>query len=227
MSANRKMPNAFRLAATLLLCGSATLLAGCSQEFASVDDVYVPVASDDRFPISVVDKPYKLTVSAKSGKLAADDMNRLASFARDARSKGASPVIVSYPSGSKKAAGVARQAAEMLRRQGVDQSMIRRATYNGKSDVVALSFTRRLAETKPCGDWSQDLSTNSKNESFPDAGCSIQNNLAAMAVNPDDFLDPRLSSPRPADARTTAIQNHQSGAWTNPANSAGAEIDGP
>jgi pilus assembly protein CpaD len=222
MTAHPKMPNAFRLAATLLLCGSATLLAGCSQEFASVDDTYVPAFSEERYPISVVDKPYKLTIPARTGKIANDDMNRLLSFARAAQGKGASPVIVSYPSGSRKAAAASQEAVIILRNQGVQPDKIRRATYNGKSDVVALSFTQRVAETKPCGDWSQGLSTHSKNEPSPNFTCANQSNLAAMVSNPDNFIEPSRPGSRDAAGQIPALQTYQSGTWTSSSNSGNA-----
>lgn len=225
MTAHRKMPNTFRLAATLVLCGSATLLAGCSQEFASVDDNYVAAFSEERYPISVVDKPFKLTIPARTGKVANDDMKRLVSFARAAQGKGASPVIVSYPSGSRKAAAASREAVIILRNQGVQPDMIRRATYNGKSDIVALSFTQRVAETKPCGNWPQNLGNVAKNEPWHDFTCSSQNNLAAMVTNPNNFIEPARTVRRDAAAQMPAVETYQSGAWTTPGNT-GSESGG-
>lgn len=219
-----KIPNALRFAATLLLCGPAVLLAGCSQEFASVDDIYVPVTSDERFPIQVTHKPFKLNVSASAGKLSNQDVNALVSFAQAARSNGASPVIVSYPSGSRKAKSVSREAVQVLRNQGLELGRIRSASYDGKSDVVNLSFTRKIAATEKCGDWSQDLSKNSKNEPYLNYGCFMQNNLAAMVVNPEDFVTPPATGPAPAVARSTALESYQSGEWTDQANSDAPEL---
>lgn len=226
MTNNRRMPKSVRLATTLLLCGKAALLAGCSQDFASVDDAYVPVLAEERFPIEVTDKPFKLSVSARAGNLANEDINRLQSFARAAQSDGASPVIVSYPSGSTKAKGVSQQAVQVLTSQGLDQSRIRTTIYTGKTDVVALSFTRKTASTKECGDWSENLANNAKNEPYPNYGCFLQNNLAAMVTNPEDFIAPATPGASTAASRTFAIERHQSGEWTSPANSDGADIIG-
>ena len=57
------------LISLLLLLAHIPLLAGCSQDFASVDDVYVPAMVEDRFPIEVAERPVKLNVSAGSGAL--------------------------------------------------------------------------------------------------------------------------------------------------------------
>jgi pilus assembly protein CpaD len=224
MTRHRKSPNVLRFAFTLVLCGPAVLLAGCSQEFAKFDDTYVPITSDERFPIEVTDRPVKLSVAAYAGKLANEDVNQLVSFARAAQSEGASPVIVSYPSGSKKARGVSQQAIQILQSKGLRQENIRSATYNGKSDVVNLSFTRKIAATKECGDWSEDLAKNPKNEPYPNYGCFLQNNLAAMVVNPEDFVAPPATGPGPAAPRAAAISSYQTGEWTDPSNSDGAEL---
>ncbi|MGL4440130.1 MAG: CpaD family pilus assembly lipoprotein, partial [Bosea sp. (in: a-proteobacteria)] len=147
MTSNENKSRNKSRAVALLLCMPVMLLAGCSQDFASIDDVHVPTSTEERFPIQVVEKPVKMTVSARSGKLPSDDVNRLVGFARAAKEDNSSPVTVTYPSGSTKARGVSQQAVKLLVSQGVPRSMIHAASYNGKSDVVSLSFTRRIAAT--------------------------------------------------------------------------------
>jgi pilus assembly protein CpaD len=193
-----------------------TLLAGCSQDFATPGDVYVPVMAHERFPIEVRDTPFKMTVSARSGKLSVEDASRLAGFAGDARSKNSSPVHVTYPSGSKKAGQVSQEAVRVLVSHGVPRSQIRTAAYTGKSDLVSLTFSRRTASTKPCGDWSQDVAINARNEPYPNYGCAIQNNMAAMVANPDDFERPREAGPSHAVGRMPGMQQYKTGEWSQP-----------
>jgi pilus assembly protein CpaD len=209
-------PVTTRIAAVMLLCISFTALSGCSQDFASVDDVYVPRSGQDRFPIQVVDMPVKMSISASSGKLPAEDVNRLSGFANAAREDRTTPVSVSYPSGSKRARDVSQQAVKVLMHQGVPRSMIHTSSYKGKSDVVSLSFTRRVAATKPCGDWSKNVAENSANEPYPNFGCTLQNNFAAMAANPEDFERPRTMGPAPAAGRMPGIGAYTSGEWMEP-----------
>jgi pilus assembly protein CpaD len=200
----------------LLLLAPVPLLAGCSQDFASVDDVYVPAMVEDRFPINVVERPVKLNVAAGSGALSAEDTRHLVSFARVAGQAGSSPVRVGYPASSAKARGVSQQAVRVLMAQGVPRSMIHVASYQGKSDLVSLSFTSKVAAMKPCGDWSKNIAANPENESPPDFGCSYQNNFAAMVANPDDFERPRTMGPATAASQMSAMDSYNSGRWSRP-----------
>jgi pilus biogenesis lipoprotein CpaD len=204
-----------RFASTLLLILPLTVLAGCSQDFASVDDVYVPALPEQRFPIGVVERPVKMTVPAVPGRLPAGELDRLAGFAKAARENATSPIAVTYPSGSHSARGVSQQAVKVLISQGVPRSRIQTASYHGKSDVVSLAFTRRVAATKPCGDWTRNVAVNERNEPYPDFACSYQSNFAAMAKNPQDFERPRAMGPTYAAGRMPAVESYQSGTWLN------------
>jgi pilus assembly protein CpaD len=157
-----------------------------------------------------------MTVAAGSGRLTPEDVNRLSGFARSVGSDRTTPVSVTYPSGSAKARDVAQQAVRLLTHQGVPRSMIHTASYKGKSDVVSLSFTRRVAATKPCGDWSKNLGENALNEPYPNFGCTLQNNFAAMASDPEDFERPRKMDPALASGQMPAMQKYNSGEWTVP-----------
>jgi len=211
-----KTPMPHNRLASLLLVLPLMLLGGCSQDFESVDDVYVPQMPEARFPIAVQDMPVKMTVPAKPGRLPPGEVSRLAGFAAVARQRTASPVTVSYPSGSAHARGVSQQAVKILLSNGVPRSRIHTASYSGKSDIVSLSFTHRVASTKPCGDWSANLANNPLNEPYPDFGCSVQQNIAAMVKNPDDFERARTMGPTYSKPLIPGVDNYQSGAWTDP-----------
>lgn len=211
MTSKKASPRVARRVARLLLIMPVILLAGCSQDFASHDDVYVPALPEQRFPIEVVERPVKITVPAQPGRLPSSEVNRLASFAKTARENGSSPISVTYPSGSATAREVSHQAVNILVREGVPRSRIHTASYTGKSDVVSLVFTRRIAATKPCGDWSENISMTPQNEPYPDHGCSTQNNFAAMVKNPEDFERPRTMGPNYAASRVGAVRSYQSG----------------
>jgi pilus assembly protein CpaD len=143
-------------------------------------------------------------------------VNQLSSFARVAGENRATPVSVTYPEGSVKARNVSQQAVRILVHQGIPGSMIHQASYKGKSDVVTLSFSRTVAATKECGDWSRNVANNPKNEPYPNYGCSLQNNFAAMAENPEDFERPRNEVPTQASGKIQALDRYQRGTWTEP-----------
>lgn len=204
-----------RALAVLLLVGS-TLLAGCSQEFTGIDDVYVPTRPEERFPIEVVEKPVKLTVSAASGKLGPAESDQIIGLAWQAKTRAITGVTVAYPAGSRHGRKVAAEVAALVAQQGVPRARIHTAAYNGKSDSVTMAFVVRVASTKECGDWSHNLANTYKNELFPNMGCAMQNNVAAMVSNPDDLLAPRASPPVRSAARDPAMDNYLSNDWTEP-----------
>jgi pilus assembly protein CpaD len=216
MTKTKRIHSRSRLAAAALVSIALTALTGCSQDFSSVDDVYVPRTGQDRFPIQVVDMPVKMSIPAGSGKLPAEAVNRLSSFARLAAQDRETPVSVTYPNGSVKARNVSQQAVRILVHQGIPRSMIHQTSYKGKSDVVTLSFSRTVAATKECGDWSRNVGNDPKNEPYPNYGCSLQTNFAAMADDPRDFERPRREIPDQASGKTSAMRRYQDGTWTTP-----------
>jgi len=181
-----------RALAVLLLVGS-TLLAGCSQEFTGIDDVYVPTRPEERFPIEVVEKPVKLTVSAASGKLGPAESDQIIGLAWQAKTQAITGVTVAYPAGSRHGRKVAAEVAALVAQQGVPRARIHTAAYNGKSDSVTMAFVVRVASTKECGDWSHNLANTYKNELFPNMGCAMQNNVAAMVCGLQDAGHEHLS----------------------------------
>ena len=70
---------------------------------------------------------------------------------------------------------------------------------------MQLTYIRSVAVTKECGDWSTDMADTSSNEPYPNFGCATQNNIAAMVVNPNDFVVPRPTTPALAATRTPGV----------------------
>ena len=64
---------------------------------------------------------------------------------------------------------------------------------------------KRVAVTEECGDWSENLAFNPDQRPYPNMGCAVQNNLAAMVANPEDFVKPRAMTPALASNRSAAI----------------------
>lgn len=207
-----------RLAATAILALASGALSGCSSDFASIDDVYVPASVAENNPIKVVDRPVKLTVSATSNGIEASDVSNVKDFARSAASSSAK-VTVAYPSGSSKARRSAAQAAGILSRQGVAHAAISMTPYEGSSNSVTLSFTTKMAVTKPCGSWDRNMRGNQFNEPDPNLGCSNQQNVAAMVSNPEDLQHSRTMSPASSAAQGAALKDYYDGSWAEPSGS--------
>lgn len=194
-----------RRSGAVLALMSVVLLAGCRMDDAVLDDNYEPASYQERYPIRVAEAPVKMNISAGAGTLRADQMNSVIGFANDARNNASSHISVRWASGSSKARAVAQEAVAVMIDQGVPQAMIRTGSYRGSTANVSLAFMRKVAVTKECGDWSDNLAGNQYNEDYRNYGCATQNNLAAMASNPEDFETPRAMSPAPAAPRMRGV----------------------
>lgn len=214
-SKSRKGAGGYLMLAVMAL-GGAVLLAGCSQDQAGFQDVYTPVSTGERFPIDVVERPIGLKVPAGAGRLSASDANKIASLAAVANRPASSAVTISYAADSRYGGKVAAQAASILAREGVASARVRTTAFKGKQETVTLGLVTKVAGTKPCGDWSENLANNFANKPYPNMGCAMQNNMAAMISNPEDLLHPRGMPPVQSAAQSKPMENYLANEWTKP-----------
>ncbi len=201
-SATRK----FHLAA--LMTGVA-LLAGCTAGSLEMDDTYTGSTYSERYPIKVAKAPMKLEIASSRGGLQASQINAIVSFARSANMASASRISLRRPSGGGASAGIAREVYKLMVQNGVDPRNISQGTYRGSgSSPVLIAYTRVVAVTKECGDWSTDLANTPNNEPYSNFGCSVQQNTAAMVQNPADFEVPQPVDPAYAVTRMPAMRNY-------------------
>lgn len=214
-----------RLGSLAAVCASL-LLSGCVYDDPVFEDNYKPASVTDRYPIRVEKAPVKVGLKTPSGSLSAEQMDAVRNFATDARRTASSRISVRWPSGS----GASRQAAQAVGQALVDQglppSMIALGSYPGGSqEPIKLSFERKIAVTKECGDWSDNLASSYSNRPYRNFGCATQQNIAAMVANPEDFEQPRASSPVLAGNRTQVmtifVQNSTAGDYFTLTGSAG------
>ncbi|MEI8178296.1 CpaD family pilus assembly lipoprotein [Aestuariivirga sp.] len=205
-----------RLATVTLLALTAALSFGCSSDLASIDDTYVPASVDENFPIRVVEKPVKLKLDVADGRLYPADVSEVAAFGRQAALRASTPVTVAYSAGSSMARQGAGHAAEILARQGLARQFILITPHDGKESSITLAYATKATETKPCGDWSENMRANQFNESGPNFGCAFQKNVAAMIASPEDLRTPRSMTPAASAAQTSALTGYYTGRWTTP-----------
>lgn len=191
------------------------ILAGCSSELASVDDTYVPASVEENFPINVVETPVRVTLQTTSSGLRSNDAPEVARFGREAAARGATPIIIYYSSAGRSGQLAANQAKTILNQQGVPRDAVHLVS-GGKANALTLSFSKKTAETKPCGAWTENLRPNQFNESGTAFGCAVQQNTAAMVASPEDFEGAR---PMPASrnaSQVPALKRYTDGTWTTP-----------
>ena len=199
------MPAASKMSAILLIAMSSAL-AACSNGELALDDTYVPTTHYERYPIEVTSGPVRMEVSSRHGTLQSSQINAIAGFSRSAGSSGSSKITVLRPSAGGASGKVARQVYQVLVQSGISPGMISQKTYPGPAKgPVQITYIRSVAVTKECGDWSSDMSDTSSNEPYSNYGCSTQNNIAAMVVNPNDLVVPRQTTPALAATRTPGV----------------------
>lgn len=199
------MPAASKMSAILFIAMSSAL-AACSNGELALDDTYVPATHYERFPIEVTSGPVRMEVSSRHGTLQSSQINAIAGFSRSAGSSGSSKITVLRPSAGGASGKVARQVYQVLVQSGISPGMISQKTYPGPAKgSVQITYIRSVAVTKECGDWSSDMANTSSNEPYSNYGCSTQNNIAAMVVNPNDLVVPRQMTPALAATRTPGV----------------------
>ena len=199
------VPAASKMSAILFIAMSSTL-AACSNGELALDDTYVPVTHYERFPIEVTSGPVRMEISSRHGTLQSSQINAISGFSRSASSAGSSRITILRPSAGGASGKVARQTYQLLVQSGISPGMISQKTYPGPAKgPVQLTYIRSVAVTKECGDWSSDMADTSSNEPYSNNGCSTQNNIAAMVVNPNDLVVPRQTTPALAATRTPGV----------------------
>lgn len=195
------------LRVSLLAVCAGFLLAGCQIDDAILDDNYKPATFSERYPIRVEKVPVKMGVAAPGGTLKPDQVNGVIMFANDAKTAGLSHISVKWPTGNDRSRAAAEEMITILIDQGIPEDMIKVGSYPGSaSQPIQMSFMRKVAVTKECGDWSTNLARNPSNRDAPNFGCAFQHNIAAMVANPEDFERPRSMPPAMAQNRTAVMK---------------------
>ncbi len=186
------------------------LLAGCTTDFYDQRMAgYAPEMPDQVFPIEVARGKVNLRLPVVSGKLTETERLAVRKLAQQAASL-TTPVYVVRPAGSVKAEILAAQITSEMIGHGVDKARIIHSARGHKGEV-RISFRRKFAVTKECGDWSKPINETAMNRPYRDFGCSQQHNIAAQVDNPEDFQRPRVMTPPDADLRNLATSKYRKG----------------
>ena len=201
-------------------------LTACQHQMSGgIDDVYMPQMHYERHAIEVAKGTVKLQVPTASAKLTANEEESVRRFAQQANETNAGTVHVQRPAGGMVGNAVASRAAEILSQEGVAPHRIKHSSYKGGAHgPVTLSFSRKFAVTKECGDWSDNLSETSTNQNYTNFGCSQQHNMAAMIANPSDIETPRTSTSASATRRAKVFEKYINGEDTNSAQAAQSQV---
>jgi pilus assembly protein CpaD len=180
------------------------------------------VSVAERHPITVDSEVVSLTVATdlRSGALSDQDKASLRNFVSGFKTRGHGALNVSTPSygGGRSAQKTSTRVVRLIDEAGVPKSRIASASYaptDGQTGApIIISYVQYVASAGACGDWSDDLATSWSNAATPNFGCSTQNNIAAMLIDPHDLLAPRGMAPADANRRSTVLEQYRKGADT-------------
>ncbi|MEM8986552.1 MAG: CpaD family pilus assembly protein [Pseudomonadota bacterium] len=196
-------------------------LAACAPVFNGVEQ---SMTFQERHPISVDAQTMTMEITAEPGAfaLSAVDKARVRAFAGVYQEKGHGPLTLTFPSGSqnvKISVAYAAEVRQTLRDAGIPWSLIEGASYRAPGDsdqsTMFLSFTRYVASTAPCGDWSGDLAKSPRNTPWANFGCATQQNFAAMIADPRDLVEPTPTTPADAQRRAVVLEKYGAGEVTS------------
>jgi pilus assembly protein CpaD len=192
------------------LAGLAALgLVSCNTPPAS------PQASADvsaRYPINVAPSmsSLRLPLQRPGDQLDPNMSSQLETFVAEYRGHGVGALSISAPRNWE---DTSRQLADRVVGLGVAPNRILIGTNEQPQPgaEVTLTFIRYVAETKPCGDWSDDLAQTLQNRPMPNLGCATQQNIAAMVADPRDLMAPKPMTPGDTQRALTVLDKYRKG----------------
>jgi pilus assembly protein CpaD len=208
----------------LLLAGLATALAGCNT-FVSSDPTHgIPLAYQDRHPITVQEgqKSLVLFVGSGRGGLSPTQRAEVMAFAQNWKRDATGGVTIDRPVGGgndRAASDTVKETLSINGLAGIPRQGIGIRPYHphpGKSPTLRLSYPLTVAQAGPCGLWPDDLGPSYERKHFENLqyynfGCATQRNLAAMVAEPADLVQPRAEGPAYTAKRTFAIDKWRKG----------------
>ena len=211
------------------LVGLGLSLGGCAH-----DDQHVLTASipDDyrlRHPIAIEEANQSIVVLVGRGRggLTAEQRADVMGVAQSWTHEGTGAIYADIPVDTPNARAAAdsfREIQAMLAAAGVPPRGLVVRRYHPQDPhhlaAIRLSYPRLHAVAGPCGLWPEDLGPSINDKSYYDNkdnynfGCAYQRNMAAMADNPSDLVQPRPETPPYTARRSEAFEKYRKGTST-------------
>lgn len=207
-----------------LIVGVAAALAGCNTTVARNTTGSIPADYRERHPITVKEgkKTLALFVGHGRGGLSPAQSAEVLAFAQNWKRDATGGVTVDRPTGGATEHAVndtLKEALSIITQAGVPNNGIgiRSFDANGqKFTWLRMSYPLMVANAGPCGLWPDDLGPSYdpkhfENREYYNLGCAQQHNIAAMASNPADFVQPRAETPAYTAKRTFGTDKWRKG----------------
>jgi pilus assembly protein CpaD len=218
---------AFRLAGALV--GLAVVLGACTHTGDEVTTASIPEDYRLRHPIAIqeANQSVVIFVGHARGGLSADQRADVMGLAQTWLHEATGPIVADVPVDTPNAAAAAdafREVQALLAAAGVPPRGITLHRYHPSDQrqmaAIRLNYPKISATAGPCGLWPEDLGPSIKdksyleNRSWYNLGCANQRNMAAMADNPADLVQPRTETPAYTVRRTEAFEKYRKGTTT-------------
>jgi pilus assembly protein CpaD len=215
----------FRMAGVLV--GLAVVLGACAHH----EEVTASIPDDyrQRHPIVIEEAERSVVIFIGHGRggLSASERSDVAGLAQTWLHEGTGTIIADVPvntSNARAAADSFREVRALLVASGVPPRGIIVHRYHPgdprQMATIRLNYPKISAVAGPCGLWPEDLGPSIKDKSYIENkpyynfGCSYQRNIAAMADNPSDLVQPRAETAAYTPRRTEAFEKYRKGAPT-------------
>jgi pilus assembly protein CpaD len=190
----------------LVIAGLAVAVAGCN----TARDTTGSVPNDyrQRHPIAVKEgkRSLELFVGSGRGGLTPSQRAEVLAFAQTWKRDATGSLVIHRPVGTsneRAALEAMRHAVSILVSAGIPNYGISVQPYQpppSKLGTLRIGYPQMVAEAGPCGLWPEDLGPSYdpqhfENRPYWNLGCATQRNLAAMADNPHDLVQPRAETP--------------------------------
>lgn len=209
----------------LMIAGFAATLAGCNTTATTATDTTGGVALSyrERHPITIEEgkKTLVLFVGTGRGGLSPTQRAEVLAFAQNWKREATGGITVDRPAGSpneRAASDTLKEALSIMAQAGVPQNGVGVRPYapSSKNAPLKLTYPLTTAQAGPCGLWPDDLgpsydAKHFENRQFYNFGCATQRNLASMASEPADLVQPRGETPVYTAKRTFGTDKWRKG----------------
>lgn len=225
-----RVPNlkrSLRIAAALL--GASAALGACTHTDQDTPTSSIPNDYRQRHPIVVqeANRTTEVFVGTGRGGLTASQRSDIAGLAESWLREGTGGIIIDMPANTPNARVAndsLREIQSILAAAGVPPRGITVRNYRPTDPrqfaTIRVNYPRIVADAGPCGVWPEDLGPSIKNKGYYEnrpyynLGCATQRNLAAMADNPSDLVQPRSETPAYTPRRSAAFDKYRKGTTT-------------
>jgi pilus assembly protein CpaD len=196
------------------------------------DDVMTASVPDDyrlRHPIAIqeADRSVVIFIGHARGGLSASQRADVVGLAQTWLQEATGAIHADLPvdtPNARAAADSLREIQALLASAGVPARALIVHRYRPEDPrqmaTIRLNYPKISAVAGPCGLWPEDLGPSIKdksyleNKSWYNLGCANQRNMAAMADNPADLVQPRTETPAYTMRRTEAFEKYRKGTTT-------------